>query len=141
MKQFFKLVIIGLTAGSILAAAMTIIYRLTGNQAYILLYNLDYIPVLKIWGTSSIVGLSFHYVTCIVSVLIIFYSLSWLHLDPKASFPYIFAYTIGGGILFSLTALTAKPPNLFDVMAWFYWTASHALFGIIVGCSVKRWVH
>ncbi len=141
MKQFLKLVIISLTAGSILAAVMTIIYRLTGNQAYILLYNMDYIPILQKWEINSILGIAFHFVTCIVSVLLMFYSLSWFHLDPRASFPYIFVYTVGGGILFSLTALTAKPPDLFDLTAWLYWTAGHALFGLTVGGFVKRWVH
>ncbi len=46
-------------------------------------------------------------------------------------------YTVGGGILFFLSSLTETPPAYNDLAAWIYWTAGHALFGIIVGLLVR----
>lgn len=141
MKQLSKLAIIGITAGVILAAFLHIVYGLTGNQAYVLLYNMDYIPVLKEWAAFPIVGVAFHFIICVVSVIILFYFLSWINFDPKSMFPYVFAYTVGGGILFSLTALTDKPPDLFNLNAWVVWTSGHALYGIAVSLLIKWWIH
>lgn len=42
MKQFSQLIGIGIVSGAVLAALMQVIYTLTGNEAYVLLYNVDY---------------------------------------------------------------------------------------------------
>ncbi|OZU90585.1 hypothetical protein CIL03_05440 [Virgibacillus indicus] len=139
MWNFSKLVLIGIIAGTVLAVSLKIVRLLTGNPASILLYNMDYIPLLKMWDEILGAGLLFHFITCIVSVVVLFYFLKPLALKRNV-LPYVVTYTIGGGVLFFLSALTGTPPAYNDVAAWFYWTAGHTLFGIVVGLLVKKWV-
>lgn len=42
-----KLMVIGIIAGIILIIPLKVLYELTGNTAYILLFNFDYVPVLN----------------------------------------------------------------------------------------------
>lgn len=70
---FLKLVVIGAISGGILAAVMKVICRITGNKADILLYNMDYIPILKQWSDKKITGILFHYGTCIASAVVLYY--------------------------------------------------------------------
>lgn len=136
MKNFYKLTLAGIIAGVVLAAFLKVIQLLTGNPASILLYNMDYIPFLKKWNDIIGAGLLFHFITCIVSVVFLFYLLKPFALERKV-FPYVVTYTVGGSILFFLSALTETPPAYNDMTAWLYWTAGHALFGIIVGLLVR----
>lgn len=44
---FLKLTLIGIAAGVILIISLKILYILTGNTAYLLLFNFDYVHVLN----------------------------------------------------------------------------------------------
>lgn len=138
MKQILKLTAIGLLAGFVLIWILKIVLIVTGNTAYVLLFNFDYIPVVKDLQPVWLFGYVFHFLTCIVSVIALFYILR--HWDfERLIFPYILVYTIGGGALFFLTALSDQPPAATDFMAWLYWTIAHAAFGYVVGASIKKW--
>lgn len=134
-----KLSIIGIIAGILLAGCMKLIFLLTGNEAYQLLYNVDYIPLIKIYNDTAYFGVLFHYTFCIVSVIGLYYLLKFFRLHHK-SWPYILVYTIGASVLFFLTLLTNQPPAANQFMSWFYWMASHLLYGITVGWLVKKWL-
>lgn len=138
MRQLFKLVSTAFIAGIVLAGFLNIIQSLTGNHAYILLFNMDYIPVLKQWNDVPGIGLIFHFATCIASVVVLFYLLKPNRMHEKF-LPYFLTYTIGGAILYSLTALTEIPPKLTDVSAWTFWTLGHGIYGVIVGLLMKYW--
>lgn len=138
MKDLLKLTTIGLLAGFILILILKIVMIFTGNTAYVLLFNFDYIPVIKDLKPVWLFGYIFHYLTCLISVIVLFQILktgNW----QKLIFPYILVYTIGGGALFFLTSLSDLPPESNDVMAWIYWTGAHAVFGLVVGTLVKKW--
>lgn len=139
MKQLMKLATIGLIAGVILILVLRIVLVLTGNTAYILLLNFDYIPVINDLKPIWLMGYVFHFLTCIVSVMALFYILKTWVLQ-KSTLTYVLVYTIGGGALFHLTALSDQPPASSDVMAWVYWTLAHAVFGYIVGALIKKWI-
>ncbi|VDG91175.1 Uncharacterised protein [Lysinibacillus sphaericus] len=139
MKQFLQLIGIGITSGAVLAALMQLIYTLSGNEAYILLYNVDYFPIIHIWQDSSWFGIVFHFVFCIVSVIGLFYILMLFRWQYKM-WPYVAVYTVGSGILYFLTLLTDQPPAADDGMAWFYWTLSHLVFSLIVAGMIVRFV-
>lgn len=139
MKQFLQLIGIGIAAGAVLALLMQIIYSLTGNEAYILLYNVDYFPVIHVFQDSVWFGIVFHFVFCIVSVFGLFYLLKWIGWQFKM-WPYIVVYTAGSGVLYFLTLLTERPPEANDGMAWFYWTASHVVFSIVVAFMIVHYV-
>ncbi|MYL56354.1 hypothetical protein GLW20_02415 [Virgibacillus halodenitrificans] len=136
MKQIVRLITSAIIAGVILALSLKIIQITTGNPAYILLFNMDYIPVLKQWNNVPGAGMLFHFITCIVSVIGLFYILKLFNWEKVASL-YMAVYTIGGGILFFLSALTETPPAYTNAAAWFYWTIGHAIFGVTVGLLIK----
>lgn len=139
MKNFRKLILTGIIAGAVLAVSMEAAQLLTGNPASILLYNMDYILFLKKWDDIAVAGILFHFITCIVSVVCLFCFFKPFGWERKI-LPYAVTYTIGGGVLFFLSSLTGTPPAYNDMAAWICWTAGHALFGIVVGLLVKKWV-
>jgi len=138
MKHSKKLVVIGFISGCILATFLLLVNMVTDNKAYILLFNVDYIPLLRnIWSQPGI-GIVFHFVFSILSVVGLYYILHLLHWEQKVM-TYVAVYTVGSALLFYLTALSSKPPVADDHIAWLYWTCAHVLFGISVGLFVKRW--
>lgn len=139
MKQLMKLTAIGILAGTVLILFLKIVLELTGNTAYVLLFNFDYIPIINELEPVWFFGYVFHYTTCIISVIALFYILKTRALH-KNILPYIFVYGIGGGALFFLTALSNQPPEVDDVMAWIYWTVAHTVFGYVVGILIKKWM-
>lgn len=139
MNRITRLTTIGVVSGFVLASFLMIIHILTGNQAYILLFNVDYIPVLKdIWSQPGI-GIVFHFVFCVISVVALFYVLCLWHLE-KRWFMYVLVYVFGSGGLFFLTALSNLAPDAGDFGSWLYWTSAHLVYGIIVGLLIKNWV-
>lgn len=136
---FFKLTIIGIAAGVILIIPLKLLYVLTGNTAYILLFNFDYVPVLNQLKPVWLFGYVFHFVTCICSVIGLYYILKYLN-KQFSLFYYVLVYTVGGGALFFLTCLSDQPPAGNDFSAWFYWTIAHAVFGLAVGLLVKKFI-
>ncbi|GKV54136.1 hypothetical protein NCCP2222_00830 [Sporosarcina sp. NCCP-2222] len=140
MKVISRLVIIGILAGVLLAGLLQLVYVATGNKAYTLLYNVDYIPILSKWESYPIIGISFHFVFCIASVVGLYFILSLVQLE-KRILPYFLTYTAGSGILYFLTALSDKPPAANDAEAWLYWTLSHAAYSILVAELVIHWLH
>ena len=139
MKSTIKLTAIGLFGGLILMIFLKLIILFTGNTAYILLFNFDYIPVINNLRPVWFYGYVFHYVTCVVSVISLFFILKHWQVQRKI-YPYILVYTLGGGALFFLTALSPQPPAANDFIAWLYWTIGHSIFGLVVGLSVKKWM-
>lgn len=137
MKQLLKLTSIGLIAGFVLMMVLKLVMEFTNNTAYILLFNFDYIPIVKDLEPVWLFGQLFHYLTCIVSVIALFFILKTWTLQ-NTIWPYILVYSVGGGGLFFLTALSEQPPAANDVMAWIYWTIAHAIFGYVVGIMVKK---
>lgn len=137
MKKLFLLTVIGFMAGLVLMWVLKIVMLLTGNTAYILLFNFDYIPVARDLKPIWLFGYVFHFMTCIVSVIALFYILKNKNLHKK-TVAYVLVYMLGGGGLFFLTSLSVQPPASDDVMAWLYWTLAHAIFGLVVGAMVKK---
>ncbi|WP_243458232.1 hypothetical protein [Sporosarcina sp. Te-1] len=135
-----KLVVIGILAGVALAGLLQLVYEATGNKAYVLLYNVDYIPILNRWESSPFVGNAFHFVFCIASVVGLYFILRLFHIERRI-LPYFLTYTAGSGILYFLTALSEKPPAANDMEAWLYWTISHAVYSLIVAELIIYWLH
>lgn len=139
MKQFVKLIVIGLCAGTILACVLILVYFLTNNEAYILLFNVDYMPILNRLHPKFIVEIAFHYGFCIASVVLLYQILHMIHREHHMLW-YVVIYTSGSAVLFFLTALSSAPPVTTDIEAWSYWTIAHAIYGIIVGGLIRKWV-
>src|SRR5699024_12253803 len=83
MNRITRLTTIGVVRGFVLASFLMIIHILTGNQAYILLFNVDYIHVLKdIWSQPGI-GIVFYFVFRVICVVALFYVLCLWLLDNR----------------------------------------------------------
>src|SRR5699024_1434212 len=52
MKRFSKLLGIGIISGLILGSMLGIIQRFTNKKVYLLLMNVDYIPIVKDWNVG-----------------------------------------------------------------------------------------
>lgn len=139
MKQVFTLSLIGILAGIMLALFLKIIQILTGNQAYDLLFQVDYIPLLKSLHPVVITEVVFHFGTCILSVVFLYYILRFFRWEKKIS-SYTIVILIGSSLLFFLTMLSSHTPEITDLFAWGYWVIGHGIFSIIVGLLVKRWI-
>lgn len=139
MKLISQLIIISLVAGTVLASVLKVIQLTLNIQAYILLFNMDYIPVLNRYDQIPGSGYVFHYVFCIVSVIGLYYIAKIIHLEAYTKF-YVIIFTVGSGVLYFLTALTDKPPSTNSFEDWFFWTIAHAIFGVVVGSLIKRWI-
>ncbi len=131
MKQFIQLTGIGVAGGTVLAALMQLIHVAAGSEAYMLLYNVDYWPVIHVFQDVPGFGLAFHFVFCIASVIGLYYILVLFGWQYKL-WAYTAVYTAGSGILYFLTLLTELPPAADDPAAWFYWTASHFVYSLVV---------
>lgn len=75
MNQLLKLVTIGIIGGVVLILILGIVLLLTGNTAYFLLFNFDYIPIINELRPIWLFGYIFHFITCVVSVIALFYIL------------------------------------------------------------------
>ena len=139
LKKLLKLSLIGIIGGLVLMLVLKIVIMLTGNSAYLLLFNFDYIPVLNELRPVELFGYVFHFLTCIFSVIGLYYILKNWNIERQL-LPYILVYTMGGGALFFLTSLSDQPPAANDVVAWIYWTMAHGIFGYVIGAMVKKWV-
>lgn len=139
MNGVVKLALIGIGAGTVLAAVLILMYLLTGNTAFYLLFNVDYIPLLKNLQPRIVVEIMFHYVFCMASVVILYYLLRFVQLENRVII-YMIVYTGGSAILFYLTTFFSHKPFSTDVLAWIYWTVGHAIYSVIVGLSIKRWL-
>ncbi|ARJ39391.1 hypothetical protein CSV71_10295 [Sporosarcina sp. P21c] len=139
MKQFLQLVSIGIVSGAVLALLLFGVWVVTGNEAYVLLYNVDYFPIIHVFSDVAWFGIVFHFVFCIASVLGLFYLLKFFKWQYNM-WPYVVVYTAGSGVLYFLTLLTDRPPAADDGMAWLYWTGSHLIYGVLVASLVIRYV-
>jgi len=138
MKQLLKLSMIGILAGIVLLGLLKIVEIFTGSQAYVLLLNTDYIPLINDWGPEDFGGIVFHFAFCIVSVVALFYVLKQFRLE-RSILAYLVIFTGGSAILYTLTGLTERPPAIMDITAWTYWTTAHAVYSLTVGFLVKHW--
>lgn len=136
MRKIMMLSIIGLISGLVLMLVLKVVLILTGNTAYILLFNFDYIPIVNELEPVWLFGYFFHFMTCLVSVVVLFYILKKWNIQ-RSIWPYYIVYSIGGGALFFLTSLSEQPPASNDIAAWIYWTFAHAIFGYVVGVLIK----
>lgn len=137
MRQLFKLTSIGFIGGVVLILVLKLVLLTTGNTAYYLLFNFDYIPVIRDLRPVWLFGYLFHFITCIASVIGLFYMANRYQ---KHTLLYVLVYSIGGGGLFFLTALSEQPPAANNWQAWVFWTLAHAIFGYVVGALVRKWL-
>lgn len=136
MKRISKLLGTGVISGFVLGCILGIIQQFTDKKVYLLLMNVDYIPIVKDWDVGPVMGFVFHLLVSIAVVLVLYSILKKLNLHQKVS-AYILANAFGGALLFSLTALSDRTPAITDIQAFIYWVIGHAVYGMSVGFMVN----
>ncbi len=129
--------IIGIISGAVLAEVLRLLFLTTKINAYNLLFNFDYIPLIgKYSDTSSWTGMSFHYFTCIGSVIVSYYIFKIYKLE-KNILPYVILFFIGSLLLYFLTKLSPEQPAWNDWQAFISFGGAHLLYGLVVGSLIK----
>lgn len=139
MRSATTFISIGMISGIILALFLKIIELTTGNIVYHLLFDVSYIPILNTWKPVWLIEVLFHFGTCIVSITMLYYVLTFFHLE-KSMPVYIIVIGVGSSILYFLTELSNKTPSVTDIGAWIYWVIGHLLFSLTACALIKVWL-
>jgi len=75
MKRFSKLLGIGIISGLILGGILGIVQQFTNKKVYLLLMNVDYIPIVKDWNVGPVMGFMFHLIVSVAIVFVLYYVL------------------------------------------------------------------
>lgn len=139
MKRLGTLAAIGMISGIVLALFLKIIELITANQVYYLLFDTSYIPILNELYPIWLIEVTFHFTTCVISIIALYYLLRYIQLE-KSIITYVFVIGIGSGLLYFLTLLSEKTPHITDIATWIYWIVGHALFSLTAGYLIRKWV-
>jgi len=140
VKRFVKLIIIGVLAGTVLAESLRLLYLTTGINSYNLLFNFDYIPFIGMYSdTAGWTGMTFHYVICIISVIVSYYVFKKYKIE-KDILPYVILFFFGSLILYFLTFFSAEQPVWNDWYALGSFGLAHLIYGIVVGKLIQELV-
>lgn len=90
-----KLIATGIFSGAVLAASLKVVRKITGNPSETLLYNIGYIPFIKRYKHIPGVGIGFHYATCVLSTLSLYYVLKSFRLEKIFSLMFWFILLVG----------------------------------------------
>ncbi|WP_077247796.1 hypothetical protein [Bacillus sp. FJAT-27225] len=106
----------------------------TGTNVYVLLLNVDYIPILNRIAFPESVEFGFHlFISILISVI--------LGARPHSKAFYIFAGMVIGVVLYPTTLLSNRTPGLLDFKAMFYWLVGHALYGYVLSIFYTKTKH
>src|SRR5699024_11621093 len=95
---------IGMISGIILALFLKIIELTTGNIVYHLLFDVSYIPILNTWKPGWLIEVLFHFGTCSVSITMLYYVLTFFHME-KSMQVNIIVIAVGSTILYFMAEL------------------------------------
>ncbi|MCP3761867.1 hypothetical protein NLX67_05645 [Domibacillus sp. A3M-37] len=121
----------GAVTGLFLGFFLKGIELFTGKGVYTLLLNVDFIPIINQVLWPEWIEFFFH---LLVSLLI---AAGFFLLLPKTKRPYSTAFLLtlpAIFLYFPLSALACKSvPEMDDMRAFFWWTAGHILYALILG--------
>lgn len=139
LKKIFRLMLIGIISGIVLALFLKFIEKITGSKTYHLLFDVSYVPLLKqmhpIWLAEGI----FHFTTCMGSVTALYFLLRLKAWEQNTN-AYLIVIGAGSAALYPLTILAHNTPAVNDYAALFYWVLGHLLFGLTTALLIKKWV-
>jgi fructose-specific phosphotransferase system IIC component len=131
-KQIGSGTIMGLVSGTLLGLFLKWMQVVTGTKVYVLLLNVDFIPLFSDKDLPEWIEFLFHLViSCVIGIVFVYMmerlkvssSGSWL-LSLVITVPTVFLY-------FPLSYLAIKDvPGLMDGEAIILWTAGHLLYAL-----------
>jgi hypothetical protein len=127
----FRILLIGSIAGLVLSGWMFLWQQLTGIRVYILLLNVDFIPVLKQVEWNQLMLNFFHLIISWVIVLVYIVMKKKLTVNN-----WLIGLVISAAVAcvyFPLVALAVKPvPSVGDEYALLIWYTGHLFYGIFL---------
>lgn len=139
LKKTAILLVIGIISGIVLALFLKLIQILTNSTAFVLLFEVGYIPFLNelkpIWLAETI----FHFSTSSLSIIVLYWLLSLKQMERNI-WAYIALICAGSTALFLLTIFSDKTPAVTDYPALVYWVGAHFLFAGTAGLLIRKWV-
>ncbi|WP_374056560.1 hypothetical protein [Rossellomorea sp. FM04394] len=131
-KQIGSGTIIGLVSGTLLGLFLKWMQGMTGIKVYVLLLNVDFIPVFGDKDFPEWMEFLFHLViSCVIGVVLV-YMMERLNVSGKGAWILSFALTAPTVFLyFPLSYLAIKDvPGLLYGEAIILWTAGHLLYAL-----------
>jgi len=89
--------------------------------------------------TAGWTGMTFHYVICIISVIVSYYVFKKYKIE-KDILPYVILFFFGSLILYFLTFFSAEQPVWNDWYALGSFALAHLIYGIVVGKLIQELV-
>lgn len=139
MKKAALFILIGIISGIILALFLKIPELLWNIEAYNLLFEVSYIPILNQLHPVWLIEGLFHFVTCISSLWILYYLLAYFKRETQLS-TYILVIGIGSALLYFLTIFPYNTPSITDYTAWIFWVLGHGLFSLTGWYLIQKWI-
>ncbi len=139
MKKILRMIAVSTVGGIVLLAVVYFFKWLHVSKAYDLLLNFEYVPVLGALHHFELARFAFHFGTCIVSTIVLYYIVKALHIEHRL-LSYIIPITLGSAVLYFLSALTDAPPAPFDFVSWGIWVFGHLIYSIIIAYGMKFYV-
>lgn len=130
-----KLMVIGLFLGVVLGGSLKLAQALSGKKVYVLLLNVDYIPMLKELQMDEAEEFLLHLFVSIILVPVLYFLLKRINIHRKI-FPYIIINLLIGGLLFCTTVLSGRTPDITDTAALSLWLSGHLIYGALVGAII-----
>lgn len=128
-----KTVLSGLTSGVILGLFLKLMEYLTGKKVYILLLNVDYVPLLKDYNTTELFEFVLHLVISILLALALrIFLLKNMTMKDARRFV-LWISSMIGVILYPTTMFSDRTPEFTDLYAFLIWMAGHVLYGWVLG--------
>lgn len=139
MRKVVRWILIGLISGLVLALFLKTPQLLWQIQAYNLLFEVSYIPLLNQMNPVWLIQGVFHFATCIFSLSILYYLLSYFKKETQLVY-YIVIVGIGSTLLYFLTLLADNTPLITDYVAWLFWILGHILFSLTGWFLIRKWI-
>ncbi|MEK4023284.1 hypothetical protein [Sporosarcina sp. FSL W7-1283] len=130
---------IGFLSGMVMALFLGMMQNVTGHQVYTLLLNVDYIPIMKEYHFPESIEVLFHLIVSVILCIILAIIYSKSERIPKKRIIYfsLIVNVVIGLLLYPTTSFSERTPSITSISAWFWWTAAHVIFGVLVGILLR----
>lgn len=141
-RSLYKVSIIGIVAGLLLALFFKVMETTSGHKVYTLLLNIDYIPVLNTVQFPEIVEVGFHIIISIGVCLFLFFFIRFKKItQSKRIIRFcVFVNVLIAILYYPTTLLSERTPAFKNLWALVFWIIGHIGYGWGVGVLLTKLV-
>lgn len=124
----------GLLAGILLGLFLKLVQSVTGLKVYVLLLNVDYIPILKDIEISEIIEFLLHLIVSMVLGVLLHIYLIKKDFPIKQKVRFVVKVSLLIGLfLYPTTMFSDRTPEILSAYPFVFWMVGHGLYGIVLG--------